>query len=174
MLHRAAALARRAGEDEAAAASERLRGLWKALFRKDGPPELCPDGYYGSMFDSACMRCHMPLQYCPSIVRLRAELDGWITAQGRQTAVTLWDAAAAAAYFQGPGSRPEGDVGEAVDALVAAGLLRKDGSGAVPWHFSGGAEEVRVAFSCDLDAGGAVACEILRRPGGARGEEGGV
>jgi hypothetical protein len=130
----------------------RFKNYWKSIFRTDGPPVECPEGYNGCMFDGmSCMNCGMPYNYCPSLFRLSVELREYIASHrndGGAADVSLIDAGAVVSTFQGahqyPGAPQE--VQEAAAAMVAEGLVRIDGQN---WSFTTPMRPVQFVSSRD-------------------------
>jgi hypothetical protein len=140
-----AAAAQSAGEADFGgleAIKARSRNHWMSIFRLEGPPDDCPEGYDCCDFDGSCMSCSMPCQYCPSLFRLRVEIREFMAQQRNDRAieevaeVDIHAARAVACEFQGsqliPGA-PQ-DVEEAARAMVAEGLVRAKG---MSWSFTG-------------------------------------
>ena len=130
----------------------RFKNYWKSIFLTDGPPEDCPHGYNGCMFDGSCMSCGMPSKYCPSLFRLTVEIREYMARNrkndGAVTEVSLSDASAVVESFHGgeqfPGA-PE-EVQEAAEMMVAEGLVQIDRRHS-NWSFPGPKQPVQFVSS---------------------------
>jgi hypothetical protein len=149
-----AAAVQRAGEADfggAAAIAARSRNHWKSIFKTDGPPEDCVEGYHGCDYDGSCFSCGMPREYCPSLFRLRVEIREFMARMRNDGAideveeVAPYDATAVVTTIRGGHQYPDAPstVQEAAAAMVAAGLLQKN---RFSWSFTGSKRPVR--FSC--------------------------
>jgi hypothetical protein len=140
-----AAAVQRAGDADfggAAAIAARSRNHWKSIFKTDGPPEDCAEGYHGCDYDGSCFSCGMPREYCPSLFRLRVEIREFMARMRNDGAideveeVAPYDATAVVTTIRGGYQYPDAPsiVQEAAAAMVAAGLLQKN---RFSWSFTG-------------------------------------
>jgi hypothetical protein len=140
-----AAAAQSAGEADfggAEAIKARSRNHWISIFRLEGPPEECAQGYNCCDYDASCMSCGMPCQYCPSLYRLRVEIREFMARNRNNRAieevaeVDMNAARAVVCEFQGASqfSGAPQDVEEAARAMVAEGLVHAKG---LSWSFTG-------------------------------------
>jgi hypothetical protein len=160
-LHLATA-AQSAGEADfggAAAITTRFNNYWKSIFKTDGPPDDCPQGFLGSSYDGSCMMCGMPRELCPSLYRLRVEIREFMARSRNDGSVQevaevdLYSATAVVTTIQGGMQYPEAppEVQEAANAMVAAGMVQRKGN---KWKFTG--PKRPVCFTCP-DGGDVVA-----------------
>lgn len=138
----------------AEAIKARFRSHWRSIFRLEGPPQECPQGYNCCDFDASCMSCGMPRKYCPSLFRLRVEIREFMARNRNDGAieevaeVDVDAASAVASEFQGAYQYPEAppDVQNAARAMVAAGLVKAK---RLSWGFTGPGRPV--CFICSGD-----------------------
>ncbi len=140
-----AAAAQIAGEADfggAEAIVARYRNHWKSVFKTDGPPDDCPQGYLGCDYDGSCMHCGMPMLYCPSLFRLRVEIREFM-ARNRNDRdieevpeIDVRAATAVVTHIQGGFQYPDAppDVQEAARAMISAGVLQRN---RFSWSFTG-------------------------------------
>lgn len=130
----------------------RFRPYWTlVLGMEDGPPTLCTRGFQSNMLDANCMSCQMPADLCPSIARLRAEVNEWVSDDKVDSAVQLHrapgkdpsvrDLVRMVSRFQGtvPNKNDWATVPvlhEAADHFLESKLVVVDGGGRVPWRFT--------------------------------------
>ncbi len=124
------------------AITTRFNRHWRSIFKSDGPPEDCPQGFLGSTYDGSCMRCGMPQELCPSLFRLRVEIREFLARSRNDGSVeevaevNIYSATAVVTTIQGGMQYPgaPADVQEAANAMVAAGIVQKKGN---EWNFTG-------------------------------------